>query len=128
MKKSAVGVLDELRTLGVNVEAFLDEALRAEQRVRVYCGDDPGRSVRSLLPILCAVGLLASPSVIRELLLLLDGSDTRALRLSADAIAGRSSAEIPAFIKAPAPVVFTTVSLTPISAAAELHARRVLSR
>jgi hypothetical protein len=120
-------ILDRLSTrYGVDTVAFLTEALRAEQRAWDLIGGEGG-VFRQHLPMILSRGLLAAPHVVAELVLLFDGGDTRLMRRCADAIAGRSSAEIPAF-KAPVVPVFAPVSLTPVSAAAELHARRVLSR
>lgn len=116
-------LLDELRSkYGVDTTAFLTAALVAEGKAWEVIGGRGG-DFRSYLPALLGRGLLASPHVTRELVLLFDGADLKLLKRCADALAGRSSDEIPAFTP-PAPAPFTAVSLEPVSAAAELHARR----
>jgi hypothetical protein len=115
-------ILQELAgRFGIDTTAYLTAALVAEGKAWDFIGGRGG-DFRSYLPALLGRGLLASPHVTRELVLLFDGGDTRLLRRCADALAGRSSDEVPVFTP-PAPIAPT--SLEPISAAAELHARRV---
>jgi hypothetical protein len=121
-------ILDRLSTrYGVDTVAFLTEALRAEQRAWDLIGGEGGR-FRDSLPAILSRGLIAAPSVVRELVVLFDSGDTRTMKRCLDAFAGVvSSAEIPAF-KAPVVPAFAPVSLEPISAAVELAARRAVRR
>jgi hypothetical protein len=84
-------ILEELRArYGVDTTAFLTAALSAEQKAWDFIAGRGG-TFREYLPALLGRGLIASPTVCRELLRLVElGSDDGALRRASDALARRS--------------------------------------
>lgn len=84
-------ILEELRMrFGIDTTAFLTLALRHEQKAWDFIGGRGG-DFRSYLPGLLGRGYVASPTVCRELLRLVElGSDDGALRRASDALARRS--------------------------------------
>ena len=124
----AGALCDELRGLGVNVEEHLRRAVQAEKSAQDFIATR-GVTLRAALPVLLHRNCLYSPSVLKLLFDLLTlGSDEKLLRRCGDVIGRRVfSAEIEAFAP-PAPAPFTAVSLEPVSAAAELHARRTAAK
>jgi len=90
-------ILDELRgRYGIDTVAYLTAALVAEAKVWEII-NGRGGTLREFLPVLLGRGLVASPSVTRELCRLIElGSDERALRRAGEALARRHSGEIAA--------------------------------
>jgi hypothetical protein len=91
-------ILEELRMkYGVETTAYLTAALMAESRAWGIVNERNSRSFREILPVLVGRGLIASPTVCRELLRLVElGSDDRLLRACGEALSRRTSGETPA--------------------------------
>lgn len=96
-RKTLAGALcDELRgKYGVDVEAYLTAALTAESKAWSFIAGRGG-DFRAFLPALLGRGYIASPSVMKELIRLVElGSDDRLLRACGEALARRTSGEMP---------------------------------